>query len=350
MQDQTAVAVQGAEALLERKGKIEAVISNEVAGLTRLIADQLEAERLFRRLEGQAAIGEPAPGLNQACNAAVAARAALEKASVRLGGLRAQVGDMGTGFARSYDEVAAVLPGYNAGIVAAFAVEWEAASVGWREMLGRRAAIERVLGQPMDLPDALPAAVSLNGLVRPHETLAELAQALKAIGASKAIAERQLKPTTFYDRTKIYRLVSDRWESRGLAKGVFVVDATFEPGRLAQILELEHARPVLDRDLIQGVTDAAAKADAIDKAARAKEFADSEANLHSGPDKQTTRRHDLEQIDKDRERTLAADAEKNKQKDAQLAAGSHVALSPADQVEINRREREREQEQAARTK
>lgn len=49
-------------------------------------------------------------------------------------------------------------------------------------------------------------------------------------------------------------------------------------------METENARPVQDRDTVAGVTIAAAKADAIDKAARDKKQADSERRLYFAGD------------------------------------------------------------------
>jgi hypothetical protein len=295
--EQIETVLSAAEVILQRKEKIELAINGEVAGLSGLIAERLATEREFRKLECQAAIGGPASGLKEARKSVADAQAALDSATAKLGGYRMQLGEMGTDLVRDYEQLAAELPQYNARIIGAFAEEWAAALASWSQMLGRRAAIEGVLGQSLDLPDPVAVPAELGDLARPHETVTALSAAIKSIARAKSISERPLKSGTFYDPTRIYKLVSDRWESQGLPKGTFVVDASFEPGRLAQILEFEEARPILDRDQIPGVTVAAAKAAEIDKAVREREIRESELRLHAPrTEPQTTRRYDLEKL------------------------------------------------------
>jgi hypothetical protein len=60
---QIETAVNGAQTLLEKKSKIEALIQSEVLELANLIANRLESERDYRKLECQAAIGEGSQGV-----------------------------------------------------------------------------------------------------------------------------------------------------------------------------------------------------------------------------------------------------------------------------------------------
>jgi hypothetical protein len=100
------------------------------------------------------------------------ARAALDSASLKLGGLRTALGEPGTQLVEVYDQVAAAIPGHIARVAEAFEAEWQAALGAWCEVLGRRAEIERVLGMALDLADPLPAAVTIDADVsRPSETL-----------------------------------------------------------------------------------------------------------------------------------------------------------------------------------
>ena len=91
-------------------------------------------------------------------------------------------------------------------------------------------------------------------------------------------------------------MISDRWESRGIAKGTLRIASSVEPGRLDQLIELEYARPVLDRDLAEGVVIAAKKSKEIEDSRAVKELAASERRLHSGPELSSSRRLDLEEL------------------------------------------------------
>ncbi|MBZ5620056.1 MAG: hypothetical protein LAQ69_15225 [Acidobacteriia bacterium] len=323
MQKQTEVVVRAAEAVLRREGKIQAAIQDGVLGLADLIAAQLRTEREFRQLEAMAAIGEAAPDLPKAKRAAADAKSALQEASLKLGGLRQQVGHLGAELVQKYDTLADEIPRHIARIVQDFTADWQAAVAVFQVALGRRAAIEGLLGEPLALPDpvTMPADIGDDGT--PHKTLAELGAAIKSIASMKTIAERQLSPTTFYDPSKIYKLVSDRWENRGLPRLALVIDASFEPGRLAQIIELEYARPIQERDLVSGVTTAATKAAAIEKAARDKEQADSERMFV--PSDENAKRSD--RVRDASYSPSRSDLEKAAQKQAQIDGRS---ISPGD--------------------
>jgi hypothetical protein len=288
--------LQAASAVLERKAKLETAIADGVAELQNLILAQLESERTFRRLEAAAAIGEPAPDLPKAKKAAMDARAALDQASLRLNGFRAAVGELGSPLVESYDALASVIPGHNAQVVEGFTAEWQGASRTWALMLGRRCAIEGLLKQSLDLPEPAPPAVEISAdLARPAETLSALEGGIKAIASAKKLSERPLKAGSYRDPLAIFKVTTSYLERRGIAKGTLLIAASLRVGELDQLIELEEVRPILDRDQIPGVTAAALKADQIDKTARDKHQAKSEALLHTAPaGEQSTRRYDLE--------------------------------------------------------
>jgi hypothetical protein len=317
MQEETAVVLQAADAVLERKEKLDSAIQNGVSELQGLIAARLETEHAFRRLEAAAAINAPAPGLEKARTAAADARAALEQAGLRLGGYRMALGEMGADFVSRYDGVARVLSQHNAAVAQAFEAEWQSALTTWCLWLGRRRAIEAALGQSLDLlPEPNPAAVQISAdVARPAQTLVALTAAIKAIGSGKKLSERPVAPG--YNPAAVYRVTSDRMAHMGIMKGAFVVDATFRPGELARLVETENARPVQDRDTVAGITIAANKADAIARAARDKELAESERRLHGNTGEQTTRRYDLE-----KELTPPDDSAERERSNSEVAAAS----------------------------
>src|ERR1035437_5320614 len=296
MVEQMETVLRTASTVLETKNKFDNAIQQGVTDLSGLIAARLETERTFRRLEAAQCIGEPAAGLEKSRKAAADARAALDQASLKLSGLRTAVGELGGGLVESYSLLSTELPKHFAAIVSAFEAEWGSALTAWNLALGRRQAIEALLDHALDLAEPFPAPEQLAAdITRPSETLAALESNIKSIANLKKIGERQLKPGTYYDPSKIHKIISTRWETRGVPKGSLVCDASFEPGRLSQIIELGEARPILDRDQISGVTAAAAKADQIDEAAREKEQANSEARLYVPTDenvKRSDRVHD----------------------------------------------------------
>src|ERR1035441_10196163 len=282
-----------ADAVLSRKSKFESAIQNEVAGLAELIANRLQSERNYRRAESTAAIGEPSPDLAKLKKAADNGTAALREAGLRLNGFRSQVGEMGEDFVGCYDTLADELPRHNARVVESFAGEWQTASTTWALMLGRRHAIESLLGTELDLNEPVPAAVTLSAdTTRPSEMLLALEKSIKSIAGGKALGERPVSPS--YSAAAVYRMISDRMTPQGISRGAFVVDATFRPGELARLVEFTEARPVLARDVEPGVLAAASKAAELDRLARDKEAANSERRLYVNSDNVSSRRLDLE--------------------------------------------------------
>ena len=205
----------------------------------------------------------------------------MEAASTRLAGFRQQLGEQGGALVEAYNQVAAEIPRHVARVVEAFTGEWNSALIAWQMLLGKCAEIERTFGLTLDLTQPVPTAMDLGDKALPHKTLAQLGAAVKSVGSVEKLSRRELKPGTFYDPKGIYRLTSDRMATRGLPRNTFVCDCSFEAGRLAQLVELEEARPVADRDIVPGITLAAAKADQIDKAARDKHQTDSERRLYA---------------------------------------------------------------------
>jgi hypothetical protein len=269
MREELKTALRTAEAVLERRTRILEVVQGGVEKLSGLIISKVQTNREFRRLESQAAIGEPAPDLEKARKRAADAESALQEGSLKLRGLRAQLAEQGTAFVRSYDELAAQLPFHEAEMVKGFNEEYQAGLAAWQDILSRRVAIERLIGKNLEgLSDPIPtpAATEVHeAMAVPHKTLADLAAAIQAIAGKGRLADRQLQPTGYYDPQAIYVLIGDRNAKLGLPHGCFVTDASFFPGGLLQLIEIQEARPLLDRDGIRGAADALRKADLLTK-------------------------------------------------------------------------------------
>src|ERR1035437_6392838 len=110
MHEQIGEILTATDAILSRKSKIESAIQDGVAGLASLIANRIQSERDFRKLECQAAIGESAPGLEKARKAAADSRVALDQASLKLSGLRTAVGELGGGLGERHNLISTELP------------------------------------------------------------------------------------------------------------------------------------------------------------------------------------------------------------------------------------------------
>jgi len=280
MNRETEAQVKAAQTLLEKNNKLEEIIAVGVMELPSLIENALTTERVFRQLEAQGAVdGAPPAGLPAARKAAETAKAALEQASLRLNGLRANLAGLGGALAEGYDKLAAEIPKHNAAVAEAFKAEWEAALASWSALLGRRAAVERVLGKPLTLPDPVAAAADIGDMAKPHEALASLVAAIDVIAGNDRTTRWQTLEKFYYDPKATYRISGDPEERRGFPNGSLVIDSCFEPGRLRQLVALDHARPVTWADLVAGGAVASKKAGRIEKEKRDAELAEEERRL-----------------------------------------------------------------------
>jgi len=322
MDEQTQAVLRTAEAVLSRKQKIETAIEDQVKGLSGLILTVLQTEREFHRQQCNLAIGEAASGTDKARKAMTDARSSLDQASFRLGGFRAQLSEMGGSFVGAYDQLAEEIPRCNAQIAESFKVEWREAAAAWQVALGRRAAFEKLLGYSLTLDEPIPAPVDVGDLVLPSKTLTDLGEAIKRIANLAKVAQLPLVKGNNYDSRRIYILTSNRMESRGLPYHSLVCDASFEPGRLAQQVGFEEARPVQESDFVEGVRVAAAKAAQIDKAAADAASAKSALGNQDENLKRSGRMPDLSY------QPTQADLDRDAEKVAQIRARS---IGPEDQ-------------------
>jgi hypothetical protein len=314
-----------ADAVLSRKSKIEAAIVAEVGALSALIEDRLTTDAEFRRLECQAAIGEPAAGLEEARKAAADARGAVEQASLRLGGLRDNLGAIGGELVTRYEAVKAEIPAHEAVLIKVFTVQWNAAREQFAATLGHRAALEKLIGRPLPLPEpAASAPPDLSEAGIPHARRSDLESAIETIGRMKDAAEGRRNIYTMpgqtltpYDPNSIYVLTDGRY---GLPVGTKVIDASFDAGTLDRLAAVDAARIFKSIEVVPGVLAADKKNREIEKTRRQKEYDDSETRLRSGDvGAQTTRRHDLEKLNEINYGGLEND-EKRKRDEAAAAA------------------------------
>ncbi len=288
MREELKTALRTAEAVLERRTRILEVVQGGVEKLSGLIISKVQTGREFRRLESQAAIGEAAPDLEKARKRAADAESALQEGGLKLRGLRMQLAEQGTAFVKAYDELAAELPFHEAEIVKGFNEEYQAGLAAWQDILTRRAAIESLIGKKLEgLSDPIPAPAATeihDAMAAPHKTLADLAATIQAIAGKSRLADRQLQPAGYYDPQAIYVLIGDRNAKLGLPNRCLVTDASFFPGGLLQLIEIQEARPLLNRDEVKGAVDAEKKADLLLKAETEEHLARSNRELYGSND------------------------------------------------------------------
>ena len=328
MREELKTALRTAEAVLERRTRILEAVQGGVEKLSGLIISKVQTNREFRRLESQAAIGEAAPDLEKARKRAADAESALHEDSLKLRGLRMQLAEQGTAFVQSHDELAAQLPFHEAEMVKGFNEEYQAGLAAWQDILGRRAAIERLLGKKLEgLSDPIPAPAATqicDAMAAPHKTLADLAAAIQAIAGKNRLSDRLLEPTGHYDPQAVYVLTSDRSVKLGLPKGCLVTDATFFPGGLLQLIEIQECRPLLDRDQSQAAVAAEKKAAQLLKAETEEQLARSNRELYASNDENLKKSGKVVEPEIDRTSQIRENAKRS----AEIANRSISASDP----------------------
>ncbi len=317
-------AIGAADAVLGRKAKIEAAITAELAKLPNLIDTRLETEAEFRRLECQAAIGEPAPGLEKMRKEAAEARGALDQASLRLGGLRANLAATGVDLVPAYDAIKGEIPSHEAALIQAFKEEWAAACSALALTLGRRIELERLTGRRLDMPEPTAAPADLGDAGVPHARVTALAAALDHLARIKRQSRMRQdvsflgRPSTPYDRAAIYVLEKD---SDGMTAGSRVVDASFNDGVLDGLVALDRARVFNPLEVSPGALAAERKHEQIEREAKAKREQDEqeESLRRAGVTPQHTRRYDLEREAEQKYAGMENDPKRKRNEDSAAA-------------------------------
>ena len=234
---------------LDAFGKTKAAIEQNVTGLQPMIERRLTAERGLAEARGAAALGEPADvkGAEKELGAALAE---LESASTLLNALRLRLASSAPDLKAAYEGAQKALPEHGERLRADFAREWEAGVAAFAFLLGRRMAVEAHLG-PMRLSSPAPETVKLGEEARPFVEVDELRAAIKhtvaeaghEIGSVEILATGA--PVRPYDPRAVYRLTH---RATGLPAGTLVVESSFAPGRLRNLVASEWATPVADEE------------------------------------------------------------------------------------------------------
>ena len=239
-----------AEASLTKYEKTEQAIAGAVAGLQPLIEQRQSAERNLRDAEIAATTGEGG-NLEKSRKQVDGAHRAIDEAAGRLRGLRGRLIAGGGELASQHELLAGELPSHHATIREQFAAEWTAACEVFGKVLSKRAALEQLTGNPLDLPQPAAGPHDLGEMARPSQVLDGIRAAIQNI-AELSRTRRAAAPMpgeTMFDPQGIYQL---RHAAGELQPGTLVLECSFPPGELAQLVSAGWAIEAQDPQEIAG--------------------------------------------------------------------------------------------------
>ncbi|MBZ5586324.1 MAG: hypothetical protein LAQ30_29885, partial [Acidobacteriia bacterium] len=174
--------LQTATSVMERYSRIEGAIEIEVGNLRPLILELLAADKELQTSETAVVLNEqPSVTPAKAAKRVDAAKSAIDGAGRKLEGLRSRLLTITALAPAAYDQLLRTMPALNAAIRRDFEAEWSAAVASFSAALGKRRALEALVGEPFSLPDPSPAPVELSPeITRPHRRLAGLKASIES--------------------------------------------------------------------------------------------------------------------------------------------------------------------------
>jgi len=245
-------AMKGAEDVLGKWDKITGAITGEQGKLLALIPDLLDRDNAVREAEATEALGE-GNGAAKARRARDAARSDIDRYGERLSGLRGRRAGLTAGLVSARDGLARELPVHYAEVKAGLLAEWQQALETLRPLLKRRAQLQRLLGEPLILPElaAAPGDAIQTEIDEPQARLTEIETALNMVEYGARTARYASEPGGPGPYT-VYRLQRPAPMNKpigGLPEGSHVVSACLAAGELAHLAQSRWAHPVADSDL-----------------------------------------------------------------------------------------------------
>ncbi len=234
----------GVDRVVDARNKITAAIEAAKEKLLAAIPERFAAEVALRDAEASNALGEPVD-IEAARRRVTATAAAIEQRSTVLSGLRYRLAALAGETEVQYQAVKAALPDHAERVKSDFAAEWAKGAAAWSALLGRRAAVEALLGSALTLPEPQPSACELPAEVSaPWKACEELSAGLSEIAGlgnwADMLAVDRMIPRGHrpYDRTAIYSITGP---AAGLEPGTLVVDGVFPVGMLEHLHNLGDA-------------------------------------------------------------------------------------------------------------
>jgi hypothetical protein len=260
-------ALSGAEKVIDARNKLSKTIQAEESKLLALILSRVEADRELIAAETAVAMGEQ-PDSTTAQRKAENAMVVINKQAAILGGLRSRLAGMAGELETQARVVQAALPAHVETLKADFAAEWEKACSAFAAALGRRAALESLIGK-FDLPQPQPAACDLGDVAAPWAAIDSLRAALTEISgwsnaASMAAFDAMNGGGRSFDAEAVYVLLRP---CDSLPAGQMVMEPSFVPGFLRHWLSIGYAEPLANQDWQTSVEAGARAARALDSEA-----------------------------------------------------------------------------------
>jgi hypothetical protein len=273
--------VAGAESAMKAWSKAKMALQNEVSTLQGLISARVEADRALIAAETAVAIGEQAdvPAARQRADNALAA---VDRKAAVLQGLRSRLAGQAADLESNVQGIKAALPEYVVGLKADFKEEWTRGIATFAVLLGKRRALEAVIGK-IELAEPQAAACELrDDLVAPQRAIKELTGALEQLAgwsrgaawpdvdaAMSASAGGRLK---HFDPRAVYCLTR---ECEELPVGALVMEASLAPGFLRHLVQIEYAVPLASQEW-------QAEVEAGRRAADRLSYEEQQARVHEG--------------------------------------------------------------------
>ena len=164
---------------------------------------------------------------------------------MKLNGLRSRLAQQAPEIEAHLKAIKATLPEHIAAVRADFANEWSKGVSAFGALLGKRLAVESLIGKLDSLPEPRPATCDLLPDVQaPWEMMKRLAAGLDEIaGWSRAAAlpavDSMMKSSQPpFDRSAVY-VITD--SAAGMDVGTLVMESSFAPGWLAHLAHIDYA-------------------------------------------------------------------------------------------------------------
>lgn len=239
------LSLKAAEAVLEEFGKVEAAIQGQNARMADVIGSLEQAGSDLQMALTEDAVEGGNGVLTKAAKKRLAeARAEVDLLGEMFSGLRSRAVAVAAEMPEVLANLSPDLPSLNAEVEAGFADEWAAAVEAFSIVLGKRAAIEAVLGRPMNLAEPAPAPTTLDPEVaRPK-------RAVDALQKTLATVESRFSPSTDdLPQPGPYQVFIMRRAVHGFEIGTKVLPSAFPEGKLATLVSANWAVPARDKEL-----------------------------------------------------------------------------------------------------
>lgn len=273
-------ALLGAESTLQARAKCAKVLAVEEKHLGELIRERVSAERGLTEAETNVALGAQADATTERSKVD-ATLTAIARQSSKLGGLRSRLAAQASELDAQRVSVKAAMPSHIESIKDTFSAEWAAGVAAFGALMGRRSAIEGLIGklpltEPRSVPCELPESIS-----GPWKTLDAIGEALDEIAGWNRAAMMPAVDAMgdgahhTFDVNAVYVITHP---AAGAEVGTLVMEPSFTPGTLNHMAQIGYAVPLASLDW-QNATEAGKMAAQRASAERERERQQAQSDL-----------------------------------------------------------------------